>query len=105
MKRNRCPALSGAPTPGPTDNGRALLDSIQWPCVGEHLGLSTRELELVQHIFERKKLAAIACEMGLSLGTVKTYSQRINRKLQVCDQSELILAVVGAHMHLLEAAE
>ena len=86
-------------------NGRALLSSQQWQSVSDHLGLSRRELELIQHIFDGKKLAAIARDMGLSLGTVKTYSQRIHRKLQCCDQSELILAVVSAHMHLLGAAE
>ncbi len=105
MKRNRYPALSGAVAAVATDNSRALLDSVQWPGVGEYLGLSSRELELVQHIFDGKKFTAIARDMGLALGTVKTYSQRIHRKLQVCDQSELILAVVSAHMHLLGAAE
>ncbi len=105
MKRNRYPALSEAATAGPGDNGRALLDSVQWPSVGEYLGLSSRELELVQHILAGKKMFAIATDMGLALGTVKTYSQRIHRKLRVSDQRELTLAVVGAHLHLADAGQ
>ena len=100
MKSNRNPALSGTATAGPTDNGRAFLDSVQWPRVGEYLGLSSRELELVQHILAGKKMFAIAADMGLALGTVKTYSQRIHRKLQVSDQRELTLAIVSAHLDL-----
>ena len=101
MKSNRDLALSGESTAGPADNGRALLDSVQWPCVGKYLGLSSRELELVQQILEGKKMFAIAADMGLALGTVKTYSQRIHRKLRVSDQRELTLAVVSAHLELI----
>ena len=100
MKRNRYPALSGAATAGPTNNSRALLDSVQWPRVGKYLGLSSRELELVQHILAGKKMFAIAADMGLALGTVKTYSQRIHRKLNVADQRELTLAIVSTHLEL-----
>ena len=100
MKRNRDAALSEAAVAGSTDNGQALLDSVQWPCVGEHLGLSCRELELVRHILAGKKMLAIAADMGLALGTVKTYSQRIHRKLRVSDQRELTLAIVSAHLEL-----
>ena len=100
MKTNRYAASPGAATAGPTDNGRALLDSVHWPRVGEYLGLSSRELELVQHILAGKKMFAIATDMGLALGTVKTYSQRIHRKLRVSDQRELTLAIVSAHFEL-----
>jgi hypothetical protein len=36
------------------------LSHEQWQQTGETLGLSARELELVQHIFDGKKLATIA---------------------------------------------
>ncbi len=100
MKRNRYPALTGLAAAGSSDNGRALLDSVQWPRVGEYLGLSSRELELVQHILAGQKMSAIATDMGLALGTVKTYSQRVHHKLRVSDQRELTLAVVSAHLEL-----
>ena len=98
MTNSSCLALFGTATAGPSENARALLDSIQWGCVGEHLGLSSRELELVQHTLAGKKMCAIAADMGLALGTVKTYSQRIHRKLNVADRCELVLAVVATHL-------
>ena len=79
------------------DKRGELLSSHDWERVGRELGLSHRELEVVQHIFEGKKLLAIAQEMGLGLGTVKTYSQRIHQKLQVSDQLELALVVFATH--------
>ena len=100
MKTSRNTPSSRAATAGSSDNGRSLLDSVQWPFVGEYLGLSSRELELVRLILAGKKMFAIAVEMGLALGTVKTYSQRIHRKLGVSDQRELTLAIVSAHFEL-----
>jgi DNA-binding NarL/FixJ family response regulator len=66
--------------------------------VGQKLSLSPRELELVQHIFSGKKMLAIAQEMELSLGTVKTYAQRVHQKLQVSDQRELTLAIITTYL-------
>lgn len=84
--------------------GRWLLSREQWQQTRESLGLSSRELELVQHIFDGKKLAVIARDLNLSLGTVKTYSQRIHQKLHVSDQRELALAVVSAHLQISDPA-
>ena len=85
-------------------NGRELLSNEDWQRVAGRLGLSPRELQLVQLIFDGKKLATIARDMSLSLGTVKTYSQRVKRKLAVSDQRELALAVMGAHLDLMRTS-
>ena len=82
----------------PPRNGRTLLSEDDWRSVGRMLCLSPRELELVQHIFEGKKLLAIAQEMNLSLGTVKTYCQRAYLKLRVTSQRELTLVILSAHL-------
>jgi len=73
---------SGANTSQPL-NGRTILREDDWHRVASKLSLSPRELQLVQHIFEGKKLTAIAQDMDLSLGTVKTYCQRAYQKLHV----------------------
>ncbi len=78
--------------------GSEILSTSDWQRVGSALGLSPRELELVQHIFAGKKLQTIAQDMRLSLGTVKTYSQRIHQKLRVSDQRELTVAVFSAYL-------
>jgi DNA-binding NarL/FixJ family response regulator len=79
-------------------NGRAILSETHWEITRRRLGLSVREMELVQHIFDGKKLLRIAQDMNLALGTVKTYSQRVHRKLRVSDQRELILAILEEHL-------
>jgi len=92
--RSRVPRFSTVPR----WSGRTLLDDRDWQRVGQRLSLSPRELELVQHIFSGKKMLAIAQEMELSLGTVKTYSQRVHQKLQVTDQRELTLAIITTYL-------
>ena len=82
----------------PNDSWRRLKDRVDWPRVRSALRLSPRELELVQHVFDGKKLVAIAIEMQLAMGTVKTYGQRIHQKLGISDQRELVLAVLEAHL-------
>ncbi len=89
----------------PNDSWRELKHRVDWRRVRSALRLSRRELELVRHIFDGKKLAAIAKEMKLALGTVKTYSQRIHHKLDVTDQRELALAVLEAHLEAAGHAE
>ena len=84
--------------------GRTILNHVDWRRVGAKLNLSARQLELVQHIFDGKRLQTIALDMGLSLGTVKTYSQRVHQKLGVSDRLELTLAVVSAHLQALRTA-
>jgi DNA-binding NarL/FixJ family response regulator len=78
----------------------AVASGIDWPNVQTALGLSTREAEVVQHIFRGQKLVAVARDMDLGLGTVKTYMQRVHHKLGVTDQRELILAVVNTQFQL-----
>jgi len=85
----------------PQLRGKNVLSAEAWRLVGHELRLSPRELEIVQHIFDGRKLAAIAEESHLALGTVKTYCQRIYHKVRVNDQRELALAVVGAYLELL----
>jgi DNA-binding NarL/FixJ family response regulator len=80
------------------NNGRAILSETHWETIRQRLGLSGREMELVQHIFDGKKLLRIAQDMNLALGTVKTYNQRVHNKLRVSDQRELILTVLEDHL-------
>ena len=85
-------------------NGRAVLSGADWERIRGKLGLSLRESEVVQRIMWGYKLLAIANDMGLSLGTVKTYSQRVYRKLGISDQRELTFAVITAYLGSVDAA-
>ena len=74
------------------------LNRREWKSVRLKLHLSERELEVVQSVFVGRTLAQISDEMRLALGTVKTYVQRIYRKVQVSSQQELTLRVIDAHL-------
>lgn len=86
------------------ENGQTLFSEEAWGRVGTSLGLSSREREVLRQIFNGNKQVTIAQNMGLSLGTIKTYSQRIHQKLRVSNRVELTLAVVGAY-HTLYGAQ
>lgn len=75
----------------------ALLEQVDWVAVRGALGLSAQEGVVVRHILQGDKLTAIAAAMGLGLGTVKTYSRRIHRKLGVDTYCALAIVVLFTH--------
>jgi DNA-binding NarL/FixJ family response regulator len=82
-----------------------LVGTSDWESIAEKLRLSPRELEIVRLVINGRKLTAIATELHLGLGTVKTYSQRAYRKLHVSDQRELTVAILHALMVVRSPAE
>jgi DNA-binding NarL/FixJ family response regulator len=83
-------------------NGFVLNDE-DWIRLAEELSLSPQELKVVQHILAGEKLTTIAERLQLGLGTVKTYSQRVYRKLQVSTHCELALAVLTTYVSVSHA--
>ena len=77
-----------------------LLTARDWRLIGDAFGLSMREVQVSQHIMEGKHLSETAAELGLGLGTIKTYVQRIYRKLEISNQRELAMKIMSAHMRL-----
>ena len=90
--------MTGSGSEGSEAPGSILLSQQDWRRIAKDLHLSARELQVVQEIFDGKKLSAIAQEMHLGIGTVKTYCQRIYHKLHVHDQRELALVVLARHL-------
>jgi DNA-binding NarL/FixJ family response regulator len=78
-----------------------LIDSAGWDALQSALGLSRREIEVAQHVFACEKMSTTAQRLHLSLGTVKTYMQRIYAKLNVDDQRSLLLTILCTHRRLL----
>jgi DNA-binding NarL/FixJ family response regulator len=76
------------------------VSNLDWQGICIELGLSRRESELVAHILRNFKLASIAREMNLSVGTVKTYLQRIHKKLGISGHVQLVLKVMDAQLRL-----
>jgi DNA-binding NarL/FixJ family response regulator len=53
--------------------------------------LSTRELEVLQALSKGHTYKQIAADLGISLGTVRTYIQRIYEKLHVHNNAEAVM--------------
>jgi DNA-binding CsgD family transcriptional regulator len=91
------PPFRGAtPLSGTTSNPAIHLNNAAaWLEVARRLGLSAQELNVAKRILAGEKLATIAFELNLGLGTVKTYSQRIYHKLQVSDHCRLAVVMLS----------
>jgi len=57
--------------------------------------LSARELEVLQALSKGHTYKQIAAELGISLGTVRTYIQRIYEKLHVHSHAEAVMKFAG----------
>ena len=79
------------------ETDHSLLSTNTWLHLRAALKLSPRELQIVQRVFDDQKEETIAAELGISPHTVKTYFQRLYRKLRVCSRPQLILRVMAAY--------
>ena len=65
--------------------------TIKWLLVRSEMNLTTKELELLQSIYCKKKLNDIAIELNVSYNTLRTHLQNIFKKFRVNSQSELMI--------------
>lgn len=78
--------------------GRMVLRVDDWKQIRLSLRLSTRELEITQHVFDDNKTESIARDLGISVHTVNTYLQRLYSKLDVRSRAQLVLRVFKTHL-------
>lgn len=78
----------------PPRAARALsISRADWDELARRLGLSGRELQIVQCIFEEHKEAAIARCLGISQHTIHTHLGRLYRKLDTSSRCGVVLRV------------
>lgn len=63
--------------------GEGPLSEEDWPVIMRRLHLSQREGQAMRGIWEGRKHAAIAADLGISRHTVDTHWRRIKQKLNV----------------------
>ena len=97
MKRSQSPSAS------PVKNGRAsrsklrgasLLTDHAWLEISRTLGITKRELQIVQAVFDNKHEADTAKRFKLSPHTVHMHLNRLFKKLNVTSRTELVLRIV-----------
>ena len=74
--------------------GAALLSDTAWLAIALTLGLTKRELQVVQSVFDNLQETAIARRFGISGHTVHTHLNRLFKKLNVTTRSEVILRIM-----------
>ena len=77
-----------------------LLSLQQWGRIAMQLGLSDREAQVVQGMFDGRSESELAVELGVSAHTVHAHVKRLYRKLSVSNQREMLVAVFAAYVGL-----
>ena len=75
-----------------------LFTPREWTALGDSLGLSPRELEIVQGVFDDRTEGSIAGELGISHHTVHTYLARIYRKVSASSRTQLVVRVMETYL-------
>ena len=89
--------MVGSPVNGSSGRGcgAAVLNTAEWRAVARSLGLSTRERQIAQRIFDDRKECVIADELGISPHTVHTHLERLYHKVGVGSRCELVVRFVA----------
>jgi len=74
--------------------GASLLTEHAWHEIGRTLGITKRELQIVQGVFDNQHEADIAKRFKLSPHTIHMHLNRLFKKLAVTSRTELVLRIV-----------
>ena|ERR1035441_1133361 len=80
--------------------GAGVFGRRVWASIARSLELSPRELQLVRGVFDDDTDFSIAASLGISPHTVHTHFERLHRKLEVANRSQLILRIVSEFLVL-----
>lgn len=78
---------------------RSIFPERQWHSLALSLGLSDRELEVLQCIFHDQRERIIAQELGISAHTIHTHLERIYRKLGVRSRCAAVIHVFTCYLN------
>ena len=74
--------------------GASLLSDHAWHEIGRTLGITKRELQIVQSVFDNQHETEIAKRFKISPHTVHMHLNRLFKKLAVTSRTELVLRIV-----------
>jgi DNA-binding CsgD family transcriptional regulator len=74
--------------------GASLLSDHAWHEIGRTLGITKRELQIVQAVFDNHHESQIAKIFKISPHTVHMHLNRLFKKLTVKSRTELVLRIV-----------
>lgn len=71
-----------------------MLSDLAWLEIAKTLGLTKRELQIVQGVFDNLPKTGIARRLKISDHTVHTHLNRLFKKLTVTTRTELVLRIM-----------
>lgn len=74
--------------------GASLLSDYAWLEIARSLGITKRELQIIQSVFDNQHEADIARRFKLSPHTVHMHLNRLFKKLTITSRTELVLRIV-----------
>lgn len=74
--------------------GASLLSAHAWHEIASALDITSRELQIVQAVFDNLPEAGIARRFKLSVHTVHTHLNHLFKKLTVSTRTELVLRIM-----------
>jgi DNA-binding CsgD family transcriptional regulator len=74
--------------------GAALLTDYAWLEIARALGMTERELQIVQGVFDNLPQKGIAARLKIKEHTTHTHFNRLFKKLAVTTRTELVLLVM-----------
>ena len=78
----------------PEQPGKLLVRQDQWNKISFILGISEREQEVCQLLFEGITREEIATQMDIKVRTVRHYLERLHNKLRVSNRVALVLRII-----------
>lgn len=74
--------------------GAAMLSEHAWTEIGCALGVTKREVQIIQAVFDNLPQKGIASRFAITEHTVHTHLNRLFKKLNVTTRTELVLRVM-----------
>ena len=84
-------------------NSLVALLPQEWEEIGKHVGLSRREMDIVQGLCAGRSPIALADHLGISVNTINTHLGRMHRKLGVHNTVGLVARTFGTYVDLVRS--
>jgi DNA-binding NarL/FixJ family response regulator len=85
--------------------GRLIFSTDTWCLITRSLGLSQRESQIIQALFDDQKESVIADDLGISPHTVHTHLERLYRKVGVTSRVALARRVFIEYLNVAKAMD
>jgi DNA-binding CsgD family transcriptional regulator len=71
-----------------------MLSDNAWSEIAQALAITTREMQIIQGVFDNLTQAAIAQRLNITEHTVHTHLNRLFKKINISTRTELVLRVM-----------